>query len=44
VAKQELLDLVWPNLVVEEANLHVQISALRKALGGDVIATVPGRG
>jgi DNA-binding winged helix-turn-helix (wHTH) protein len=27
-----------------ENNLAAQISALRKVLGGDVIATVPGRG
>jgi predicted ATPase/DNA-binding winged helix-turn-helix (wHTH) protein len=44
VTKNELLDRVWPGLVVEEANLQVQISNLRKLLGGDVIATVPGRG
>src|SRR5262249_24063840 len=44
VSKNELLDLVWPNLVVEENNLAVHISALRKVLGGDVIATIPGRG
>ena len=44
VRKAELLDLVWPDVVVEEANLHVQVSALRKVLGDGVIATVPGRG
>ena len=44
VGKGELLALVWPGLVVEEGNLSVQISALRKALGDKVIATVPGRG
>jgi predicted ATPase/DNA-binding winged helix-turn-helix (wHTH) protein len=44
VAKNELLDSVWPGLVVEENNLQVQISSLRKALGPDVITTVPGRG
>ena len=44
VPKGELLDLVWPGLVVEENNLQVQISALRKILGADAIATVPGRG
>jgi len=44
VAKNELLDLVWPGLVVEENNLQVQISALRKVLGPQVIATIPGRG
>jgi non-specific serine/threonine protein kinase len=42
--KSELLDRVWPGLVVEEANLQMQISNLRKVLGGDVIATVQGRG
>jgi predicted ATPase/DNA-binding winged helix-turn-helix (wHTH) protein len=44
VSKQELLDLVWPDVVVEEANLHVQVSALRKILGSNAIATIPGRG
>ena len=44
VTKDELLDAVWPGLVVEDANLHVQVSALRKVLGSGVIATIPGRG
>ncbi|MDO9003782.1 MAG: winged helix-turn-helix domain-containing protein [Aquabacterium sp.] len=44
VTKSELLDAVWPHLVVEENNLHVHISALRKLLGADVIATIPGLG
>ena len=44
VAKTELLDLVWPGLVVEENNLQVQISTLRKLLGPQAIATIPGRG
>jgi predicted ATPase/DNA-binding winged helix-turn-helix (wHTH) protein len=44
VTKQELLDVVWPDVVVEEGNLTVQMSSLRKLLGPDVIATVPGRG
>ena len=44
VSKAELLDLAWPGLVVEENNLSVQISTLRKALGNDSIATVTGRG
>ena len=44
VTKEELLDLAWPGLVVEENNLQVQISALRKILGVEAIATVPGRG
>jgi predicted ATPase/DNA-binding winged helix-turn-helix (wHTH) protein len=44
VSKNELLDLVWPNLVVEENNLQVHVSALRKILGPDAIATIPGHG
>jgi predicted ATPase/DNA-binding winged helix-turn-helix (wHTH) protein len=44
LTKQQLLDIVWPDVVVEEANLHVQMSALRKVLGPDTITTVPGRG
>jgi predicted ATPase/DNA-binding winged helix-turn-helix (wHTH) protein len=44
VSKYELLELVWPNLIVEEANLQVQIGTLRKLLGHQAIATVPGRG
>lgn len=37
VAKSEIMDAAWPGLVVEEANLAVQISAVRRAL-----ALVPG--
>jgi predicted ATPase/DNA-binding winged helix-turn-helix (wHTH) protein len=44
VTKNELLDLVWPGLVVEEGNLAVQVSSLRKLLGAGSIATIPGRG
>ena len=44
VTKAELLERVWPGLVVEENNLQVQISTLRKQLGAQAIATVPGRG
>src|SRR5262249_7026722 len=44
VTKDELLQRVWPNSVVEEAALHVQVSALRKVLGPDAITTVSGRG
>ncbi len=44
VTKNELLTLVWPGLVVEENNLQVQISALRKLLGPSALATIPGRG
>ncbi len=44
VGKNELLELVWPDLVVEVGNIAVQVNTLRKVLGADVIATVPGRG
>lgn len=44
VSKAELLDNVWGGLAVEEGNLTVQISALRKVLGARAIATVPGVG
>src|SRR4051794_30794552 len=44
VTKDELLDIVWGRIVVEQSNLHVHISALRKILGAGAIATVPGRG
>ncbi|MDB6145000.1 MAG: hypothetical protein JWP80_4044 [Pseudomonas sp.] len=46
VSKDELLKRVWPDTVVEENNLQVHISALRKALGSerDIIKTIAGRG
>ena len=44
VTKAELLDLAWPGLVVEENNLQVQVSLLRKLLGAQAITTIPGRG
>jgi adenylate cyclase len=44
VSKAELLDIAWPGVVVEENNLTVQISALRRVLGHDTIITVTGRG
>jgi predicted ATPase/DNA-binding winged helix-turn-helix (wHTH) protein len=44
VPKHELLDIIWPGLVVEENNLQVQVSTLRKLLGPQAITTVPGRG
>jgi predicted ATPase/DNA-binding winged helix-turn-helix (wHTH) protein len=44
VTKQELLDLVWPGLVVEEHNVATQISTLRKLLGASAITTLPGYG
>lgn len=44
VTKAELLDLVWPGMVVEENNLAAQVSALRKVLGASAFATIPGIG
>jgi predicted ATPase/DNA-binding winged helix-turn-helix (wHTH) protein len=44
VPRGELIDAVWPGRVVEENNLSVQVNALRRALGAEVLATVPGRG
>lgn len=44
VTKDQLLQRAWPGLVVEEANVHVQVSALRKMLGAAAIATVAGLG
>jgi len=44
VPKDELMQLAWPGVVVEENNLTVQVSALRKLLGVGTITTVAGRG
>src|SRR5229473_2579147 len=49
VGKEELIARAWPQTFVEEANLKIQISALRRALGDGqggnrYIVTVVGRG
>ena len=49
VSRDDLLESVWPDTIVEENNLTQCISALRKAFGDDpgeqrFIATVPGKG
>ncbi len=49
VSKDAIMDAVWPGIAVEESNLTVQISALRRILDagaskGRCIQTVPGRG
>src|SRR5271155_5729736 len=49
LTKDELLKEIWPDTFVEEVNLAVNISTLRKVLGenpqdGRYIATVAGRG
>ena len=44
VSKDELLELIWPGLVVTENNLSVHVSTLRKLLGVQAVLNVPGRG
>src|SRR5437763_2422489 len=49
IGKDELISRTWPKTFVEDANLKIQISALRRALGDGqggrrYIATIPGRG
>jgi len=46
VGKKQLLQVVWPDSFVEEANLNQMIFLLRRALGNSdgYIATVPRRG
>ncbi len=44
VGKAELLQIVWPHVVVEENNLEVQVWSIRRLIGADAIATIPGRG
>ena len=49
ISKDAIMEAVWPRMVVEEGNLTVQISALRRVLDqnreqGSCIQTVPGRG
>jgi adenylate cyclase len=49
VSKDALMSRLWPGRIVEEGNLHVHISVLRKALdehgeGHSYIVTIPGRG
>ncbi|SMG60433.1 Predicted ATPase [Paraburkholderia susongensis] len=46
LSKDDIMDAVWPGLIVEENRLQVHIAALRKLFGvdRDLIKTVPGRG
>jgi predicted ATPase len=49
IAKQELMDHVWPDVTVEEGSIRVHVAAIRKALGDGqfgnrYIANIKGRG
>ena len=49
LSRRELIARVWPDVVVEESNLRVHVTRLRKALGDGkdgarYIANAPGRG
>jgi len=46
VSKRAMFNAVWPGLQVDEANLRVQISSLRRALGkhGNLVRSEPGLG
>jgi predicted ATPase/DNA-binding winged helix-turn-helix (wHTH) protein len=49
VSQRELIDLVWPNVTVDDGNLRFHVSGLRRALGDGHegarhVINVPGRG
>jgi DNA-binding winged helix-turn-helix (wHTH) protein len=49
VGKDELIARAWPQTFVDDSNLKIQVSALRRALGDGqgghrYVATIPGRG
>src|SRR5260221_2156096 len=49
VGKEQLIARVWPQTFVEESNLKIQVSALRRALGhgqsgNRYVITLPGPG
>jgi predicted ATPase/DNA-binding winged helix-turn-helix (wHTH) protein len=49
IAKQELIDRVWPDVTVEEGSIRVHVAAIRKTLGDGqfgsrYIANIKGRG
>src|SRR3954469_25747293 len=49
VGKEQLIARAWPQTFVEESNLKIQVSALRRAIGDGqsgnrYVVTVPGRG
>ena len=46
VSKEDMFRAVWPSTTVDEGNLRLQMTVLRKVLGPDrdMIKTIPGRG
>ena len=49
ITSRQIMDAVWPGVAVEQNNLSVQISALRRVLDADrergsCIQNIPGRG
>lgn len=44
VRKTQIIAEIWPDAHVEEGNLNVQITTIRKALGNDYIEAVPKQG
>lgn len=49
ISKEEILDSIWKDQFVEESNLAVQVSAIRRALNDKasdprILATIPGKG
>lgn len=44
VSRSDILDAVWPDIVVGDNNLNVQVAKLRQILGPEAIVTVPRRG
>jgi DNA-binding winged helix-turn-helix (wHTH) protein len=49
ISRREIMDTVWPNVAVEQNNLTVQLSALRRVLDADrgqdrCIQNIAGRG
>jgi TolB-like protein len=44
VSRADIFNTVWPDTVVGDNNLNVQVAKLRQVLGPEAIVTVPGRG
>ncbi len=44
LSRAEIMAVVWPDMVVGDNNLNVQVANLRRLLGAEAIVTIPGRG